>query len=113
MINERNDYRYKFLLSIFKPQKLSIVIYEYFGNGKVEKLHEEYIDSFVEYLSKTHELAIIWIDYNEMVANQLKKYLYEKGIGISGNSSAYNYIKESKFIKGLYLIGLKQVQINM
>ena len=34
-----------------------------------------------------------------MIANQLEKYLSEKGIGVSRNSSAYNYIKESKFIK--------------
>lgn len=76
-----------------------IVIYEYFGNGKVEKLYEGYIDSSVEYLSKTYDLGIIWIDYNEMVANQLQKYLHEKGIGVSRNSSAYNYVKESKFRK--------------
>lgn len=76
-----------------------IMIYEYFGNGKVEKLHEGYIDSSVDFLSKAPELGIIWIDHNEMVANQLEKYLYEKGIGVSGNASAYNYIKESKFMK--------------
>lgn len=76
-----------------------IVIYEYFGNGKVEKIHEGYIDSSVDFLSKAPDLGIIWIDNNEMVANQLKIYLNEKGIGVSGNSSAYNYIKESKFIK--------------
>lgn len=76
-----------------------IVIYEYFGNGKVEKIHEGYIDSSVDFLSKAPDLGIIWIDNNEMVANQLKIYLNEKGIGVSGNSSAYNYIKESKFMK--------------
>ena len=75
-----------------------IVIYEYFGNGKVEKLHEGYIDSSVDFLSKAPELGIVWIDHNEMV-NQLKMYLNEKGIGVSGNSSAYNHIKESKFMK--------------
>lgn len=76
-----------------------IIIYEYFGNGKVEKLHEGYIDSSVDYLSKAPELGIIWMDQNEMVTNQLEIYLNEKGIGVSRNSSAYNYIKESKFIK--------------
>lgn len=76
-----------------------IVIYEYFGNGKVEKIHEGYIDSSVDFLSKAPDLGIIWIDNNEMVANQLKIYLNEKGIVVSGNSSAYNYIKESKFMK--------------
>lgn len=75
-----------------------IVIYEYFGNRKVEKIHEGYIDSSVDFLSKAPDLGIIWIDNNEMVANQ-KIYLNEKGIGVSGNSSAYNYIKESKFMK--------------
>lgn len=34
-----------------------------------------------------------------MVANQLKMYMNEKGIGVSGNSFVYNYIKESKFMK--------------
>lgn len=77
----------------------SIVIYEYFGDGKVEKLHEGYIDSSVDFLSKESDLGIIWIDHNEMIANQLKMYLNEKGIGVSGNSSAYDYIKESKFMK--------------
>lgn len=76
-----------------------IVIYEYFGNGKVEKLHEGYIDSSVDFLSKEPNLGIVWIDNNEMVANQLVKYLYEKGIGVSRNLSAYNYIKESRFVK--------------
>lgn len=76
-----------------------IVIYEYFGNGKVEKIHEGYIDSSVDFLSKAPDLGIIWIDNNEMVANQLKIYLNEKGIDVSGNSSAYNYIKEDKFKK--------------
>lgn len=76
-----------------------IVIYEYFGNGEVEKIHEGYIDSSVDFLSKAPDFGIIWIDNNEMVANQLKIYLDEKGIGVSGNSSAYNYIKESKFMK--------------
>lgn len=76
-----------------------IVIYEYFGNGEAEKLHEGYIDSSVNFLSKEPDLGIIWIDHNEMVANQLKEYLYEKGIGVSRNSSAYNYIKESRFMK--------------
>lgn len=76
-----------------------IVIYEYFGNGKIEKLHEGHIDSSVDFLSKEPDIGIIWIDHNEMVANQLKIYLNEKGIGVSGNSFAYNYIKESKFMK--------------
>lgn len=51
------------------------------------------------FLSKEPNLGIIWIDHNEMVANQLKMYLNEKGIGVSENLSAYNYIKESKFMK--------------
>lgn len=80
-------------------RKYPIVIYEYFGNGKVEKLHEGYIDSSVDFLSKEPDLGILWVDNNEMVANQLIKYLYEKGIGVSRNLSAYNYIKESKFMK--------------
>lgn len=80
-------------------RKYPIIIYEYFGNGKVEKLHEGYIDSSVDFLSKEHDLGIVWVDNNEMVANQLIKYLYEKGIGVSRNLSAYNYIKESKFRK--------------
>lgn len=33
-------------------RKYPIVIYEYFGNGKVKKLHEGYIDSSVDFLSK-------------------------------------------------------------
>lgn len=76
-----------------------IIIYEYFENGKVKKLHEGYIDSSVEYLSKTYDLGIVWADNNGMVTNQLIKYLYENGIGVSRNLSAYNYIKESKFKK--------------
>lgn len=76
-----------------------IIIYEYFGNGKVEKIHEGYIDSSVGYLSEANDLGIVWIDYNEVLANQLKEYLYEKGIGTSRNLTAYNYIKESKFRK--------------
>lgn len=89
------DSHYQFL----SRRKYPIVIYEYFGNGKVEKLHEGYIDSSVDFLSKVPDLGIIWIDHNEMIANQLEKCLYEKGIGVSGNASAYNYIKESKFMK--------------
>ena len=45
-------------------RKYPIVIYEYLGNGKVEKLHEGYIDTSVDFLSKVPELGIIWIDHN-------------------------------------------------
>lgn len=45
------------------------------------------------FLSKEPDLGIVLVDNNEMVANQLIKYLYEKGIGVSRNLSAYNYIK--------------------
>lgn len=76
-----------------------IIIYEYFGNGKVEKMHEGYIDSSVDYLSESKDLGIVWIDYHEALSNQLKIYLYEKGIGTSRNLVAYNYIKESYFRK--------------
>lgn len=76
-----------------------IIIYEYLCNGKVEKLHEGYIDSSVGYLSEVKDLGIVWIDYNEALSNQLKIYLYEKGIGTSRNLTAYNYIKESNFRK--------------
>ncbi len=76
-----------------------IVIYEYLGDGKVEKLYEGFVDSCVDYLCETENIGIVWIDNNEFVANQLKIYLYEKGIGTSRNLSAYNYIKESKFRK--------------
>ena len=80
-----------------------IVIYEYLGDGKVEKLHEGYIDSCVDYFCKTKDIGIVWIDCNEVLANQLKEYLYEKGIGASRNFAAYNYIKESKFKKRFVL----------
>lgn len=76
-----------------------IIIYEYFGDGKIEKIHEGYIDSSVDYLSEAKDLGIVLIDYNEVLANQLKEYLYEKGIGVNRNLDAYNYINESKFRK--------------
>lgn len=76
-----------------------IVIYEYLGNGKVKKIHEGHIDSCVGYLSELKDLGIVWIDYDETLAIQLKIYLYEKGIDINRNLDAYNYIKESKFRK--------------
>lgn len=66
-------------------------------------MHEGHIDSVVDFLSKEPDLGIVWIDNNEMVANQLLKYLYEKGIGVSRNLSAYNYIKENKFRKRFIL----------
>lgn len=36
-----------------------IIIYEYLCNGKVEKLHEGYIDSSVGYLSEVKDLGIV------------------------------------------------------
>lgn len=62
-------------------------------------MHKGYIDSSVDFLSKEPDLGIVWINHNEMVASQLVKYLYKKGIGVSRNLSAYNYIKESRFMK--------------
>ncbi len=68
------DSHYQFSSS----RKYPIVIYEYFGNGKIDKLHKGYIDSSVDFLSKESDLGIVWVDNNEMIANQLIKYFYVK-----------------------------------
>ena len=79
-----------------------IIIYEYSGEGKVEKLHEGYIDSCIGYLEENKDnFSVIWIDYNESVANQFCNYLKDKDVAdkIRIKREAYWYIKRSKFRK--------------
>lgn len=89
------DQNYQFSSGRLYP----IIIYEYFGDGKVKKLHEGYIDSCIGYLCGTKEVSVIWIDYREFLANELDFYLLKSGINASVNYAAYNYIKESRFRK--------------
>lgn len=87
-----------------------IVLYEYLGDGKVEKLHEGYIDSCLDYLCNLRDVSYIWTDNDEeRITKKLKFYLREKGIRTDINWNAYWYIKESGFRKRLisYWIEMK------
>lgn len=77
-----------------------IIIYEYFGRGKVEKLYEGYIDGCVGFLNDIKEdIGIIWTDCNHRFTELFVNYLYEKGIASMSCYPAYEYIKESNFRK--------------
>ena len=77
-----------------------IIIYEYLGDGKVEKLHEGYIDSCVGFLCDIKDdIGIIWTDYNNRFTEVFVGYLNEKGIVSMFCYPAYKYIKETNFRK--------------
>ena len=78
-----------------------IIIYEYFRNGKVEKLHEGYIDNCIRFLCDIKEdISIIWTDYNNVFTEVLIDYLHKNGINNDMVCyHAYKYIKESYFKK--------------
>lgn len=78
----------------------SIAIYEYFGDGKVEKSHEEYIDDCVGFFNDIkEEIGIIWTDYNNRFTELFVNYLHEKGIASMFCYPVYKYIKEDNFRK--------------
>lgn len=76
-----------------------IVIYEYLGDGNVEKLHEGFIDSSIDFLKEIRDTGIIWIDSNEPLAYQFSIYLANERIATITNYAAYQYIKENRFKK--------------
>lgn len=87
-----------------------IIIYEYFGDGKVEKLHEGHVDSCLNYLCDLQDVSHIWTDNDkERITRTLKFYLRGKGIRTDINWNAYWHIKESGFRKRLisYWIEMK------
>lgn len=82
-----------------KGRPYPIIIYEYFGDGKVEKLHEGYIDSCVEFLCELDNIGIILTDCNNRFSANFEYYLKQRGIETVPCHRAYNYIRESGFRK--------------
>ncbi len=77
-----------------------IIIYEYFGKGKVEKLHEGFIEDCIGFLNDIkEEIEIIWTDYNNRFTELFVNYLHEKGIASMFCYPAYKYTKENNFRK--------------
>ncbi len=77
-----------------------IIIYEYLGRGKVERLHEGYINSCLGFLNDIkEEIGIIWTDYNNRFTESFINYLHEKGIASMFCYPAYKHIKENNFRK--------------